>query len=174
MARLPYLEPEQMPEKTQRLLGTIEPKLNVFKIVAHAENSIRHFIRLGSSLLTQTKLDGNLRELAILRVASLSNSNYEWTQHKIIATGIGMSEEKIEGVRTGPEKGPFNELERLVLKFTDEVTTRIKASRATFDAISKYLDHREIVELTLVIGYWSMVARLLESIEVELEGENPP
>ncbi len=174
MARLPYLKPEQMPEKTQRLLGAIEPKLNLYKIVAHAENSIRHFIRMGSSLLTQNKLDDNLRELAILRVASLSNSNYEWVQHKRIAIGIGMPEEKIEGVRSGPENGPFNELERLVLKFTDEVTTHIKASPATFNAISKYLDHREIVELLLVIGYWSMVARLLETVEVELEDENPP
>ncbi len=148
MARLPYLKLEQMPERTRELLKKmVSPELNLYKIVAHAEDSIRHFIRMGSSLLTQNKLDDNLRELVILRVATLSNSHYEWIQHKRIATGIGVPEEKIEGVRSGPENDAFNEQERLILQFTDEVVTRIKASQKTFDAISRYLDYREIVEL---------------------------
>ena len=63
----------------------------------------------------------------------------------------------------------FSDLERTVLRFTDEVALNVKGSRETLAALKKHLGSTEIVELILSIGFWGMVARLLETTEVDLE-----
>jgi len=169
--RLPLVPVEQMPEKTRKMIlaGGPTNSLNINKMMAHAENAVRHYMRLGSSLLSQVKLDACLRELSILRVATLCGSYYEWYQHEKMAREAGVPEEKIAGVKIGPEHECFGELERLVLKYTDEVTLQIKSSDETFYRLAEHFDHRELVELTLVIGFYNMVARFLENTEVQVE-----
>jgi len=69
-----------------------------------------------------------------------------------------------------PEKATcFNEVESLVIKFTDEVARNVKGSHATVAQLKKAYGATEIVELVMSIGFWGMVARLLETTEVDLE-----
>lgn len=172
MSRLPLLPLEEMPEKTRDMITGGKSQLsakNINKMVAHAENSARHFMRLGNSLLTQGKLDARLRELAILRIAALCDSRYEWYQHEIIAKQVGVPEEQIEAVMGSIESPVFNDQEKAVLKYTEEVTQHVKSSDEAFAELTKFLDHRELVELTLAIGFYNLVARFLENTGVEIE-----
>lgn len=172
MPRLPLLPLEEMPEKTRSMITGGKSELsakNINKMVAHAENSARHFMRLGNSLLTQGQLDARLRELAILRIATLCDSRYEWYQHEIIARQVGVPEEQIEAVRQGKESPVFNEQERTVLRYTEEVTLQVKSSEEAFEELTRFLSHRELVELTLAIGFYNLVARFLENTGVEIE-----
>ena len=45
----------------------------------------------------------------------------------------------------------------------DEVTRNVKGRKETLEALKKHLDTAELVELVLSIGFWGMVARLLET-----------
>jgi alkylhydroperoxidase family enzyme len=169
MPRLPILALKEMPEKTRSMItgGKSElSALNINKMVAHAENSARHFMRLSNSLLTQGKLDACLRELAILRIAALCDSHYEWYQHEIIARQAGVPEEQIQAVRQSKESPVFNQQERAVLRYTEEVTLQVKSSEAAFEELTQFLSHRDLVELTLGIGLYNMVARFLENTGV--------
>jgi len=56
-----------------------------------------------------------------------------------------------------------------VLRFTDEIARNVKGSKATLDALKQHLGPGEIVELIMAIGFWGMVARILETTEVDLE-----
>jgi len=56
-----------------------------------------------------------------------------------------------------------------VLQFTDELSRGVKGRRETVDALKKQLSPREIVELIFTIGYWGLVARLLETLEVDFD-----
>lgn len=175
MPRLPLLPLDQMPEKTRNMItgGKSELSgLNINKMVAHAENSARHFMRLGNSLLTRAQLDARLRELAILRIATLCRSHYEWYQHELLARQVGVTEKQIEAVKQGPDSPVFSDLERAVLQYTEEVTLNVKSTDETFNEVARYLSHREIVELTLTIGFYNLVARFLENTEVEIEDKN--
>ncbi|KGK85490.1 carboxymuconolactone decarboxylase [Desulfosporosinus sp. HMP52] len=172
MARLPMLSLEEMPEKTRNMItgGKSELSvLNINKMMAHAEKSARHFMRLGNSLLTQAKLDARLRELAILRIARLCNSHYEWHQHEILARQVGVPEEQIDSLRLDRDRSMFNHQELAVLRYTEEVTINVKSSEEAFEELSKSLSNQELVELTLTIGFYNLVARFLENTEVELE-----
>ena len=44
-----------------------------------------------------------------------------------------------------------------------------KLLEETLDALARYLAPGEIVELIMAIGFWGMVARILETTEVDLE-----
>ena len=145
-------------------------KLNVARMIANSSDAVfQNFSRLGNSLMTRGKLDKKLRELAILRNGRVCGSLYEHTQHVPIAKSTGLTDEQVAAIDNWESATCFNELERLVLRFTDEVARNVKGTRATLEALKKHLGPGEIVELIMAIGFWGMVARILETTEVELE-----
>ena len=82
---------------------------------------------------------------------------------------IPLTQEQIDGLSGWKDSTKFNEQERAVLQYTDEVSQNIRASDDAFAKISKFLSQKEIIELTVTIGYYGMVCRTLEALEVPLE-----
>ncbi len=169
MALLPYVDEKNAPPRVREMLEKTQVKLNIFRMLCNSEAAAGPFVRLGNALLTRAQLDAKLRELAVLRVAKLTGSVYEWTQHVPIAKACQVSDEQVAAIERWEEAGCFNELERLVLRLTDEVTRDIKGGKQTFAALAQRLDPTELVELVVSIGFWGMVARILETLEVDLE-----
>lgn len=170
MALLPFVDESKASAKTKEILGNTPRKLNVARMIANASDAVfQNFSRLGNSLMTRGKLNNKLREIAILRNARDCNSLYEHTQHVPIAKSVGVTEEQLAGIDNWQGAKCFSEVERLVLQFTDEVARNVKGSKATLAALQKHLGPGELVELIMAIGFWGMVARILETTEVELE-----
>jgi alkylhydroperoxidase family enzyme len=170
MARIPYVETEAAPAPVREVLERAPVALNIFRLMAHAETCFRPLLRLGASILGQQQLSAHLRELAILRVARLSRAEYEWVQHVPIARAVGASAEQIAALERGDPTAPcFDESERAVLRFTAEVVRDVGCGQPAFDAVAKFLSPREIVELLLAIGYYMMVARLMETLRIDLD-----
>jgi 4-carboxymuconolactone decarboxylase len=140
--------------------------------MANCAGAFRNFLRLGTSLLQHSKLDGRWRELAIMRVAWRNQSDYEWGQHVAIARGAGLSDDEIDATRSPQASKALDERALTVLRFTDEVDS-LKLSDETFAAALTFLDETEIAELTLSVGFWSMVARFLVAMQVERESVTP-
>jgi alkylhydroperoxidase family enzyme len=169
MARLPYVDPAKAPEQVRETLERLPVKLNIFRMMAHAETSFRPMMSLGMSILAQQQLDAKLRELIILRVGSLSQARYEWVQHVPIALAAGASEAQIGALERGDIEGPFDTLERAVLRFATEVVKQVRAGDEAFAAVAALLSPREVVEVVLTIGYYMMIARLLETTAVDMD-----
>ncbi|HEY8554445.1 MAG TPA: carboxymuconolactone decarboxylase family protein [Burkholderiales bacterium] len=168
MPRIPYFDLEQAPEEIKQHLASRHP-LNIYRMLAHATTAAPGFLRLGRALLRESELDPRLRELAILRVGILSGAAYEVHQHKRVARLVGLEAEKIDAVARGAAAPVYDALEREVLAFTDEVVRNVKASDAVFHSLHRKLGDRRIVELLLTIGFYMMVCRFLENLEVEIE-----
>src|SRR6266566_1541857 len=170
MARLPYVEPATAPEHVRELLEQLPVKLNVFRMMAHAETDFRPLVGLGTAILGRQKLSAKLRELAILRVAALSPARYEWVQHVPIAQAMGATPAQVAALERGDiAADAFDPLEQAVLRFTTEVVRDVRASEATFAELARHLSAQEIVELIVTVGYYMMIARLLETTAVDLD-----
>jgi 4-carboxymuconolactone decarboxylase len=167
VARLPYVDPEQAPEPVREAFERLPP-LNIFRLLAHAKTCFRPFLRLGEAILTRQELDPRFRELAILRVARLTPAEYEWVQHVAIARAVGVTDAQIEALERGDAEA-FSGDERLVVRFTDQVVRDAKPDDATFAAVSERLSPREIVELTLTVGYYMAIARVMEVAQVDVD-----
>ena len=159
-------------EMFQKMEGNGRPVLNVFKVMAHCPQVGYYFLRLGNSILLKGTVPPTLRELAILRVGHINQAKYEWTHHVSIALRVGVREEQIDALPAWKNSNQFNELERAVLQYTDEVTQNIRVKDGTFAAVRSFLNEEGVVELTAAIGYYGMVCRILEALQVELESPN--
>jgi alkylhydroperoxidase family enzyme len=168
MALLPYLDDKDASPEIRKLLQR-PVVLNVLRMTANAQTIFQQRSRLSNALLNDIKLDHRLREIAILRTAKDCHSVYEWTQHVPAARHVGVTEEQIAAIENWQSAGCFNELQRLVLQFTDEVNTNVKARRETLEALKKHLSPGEIIELLVIIGHWRQTAAILETTEVDLE-----
>jgi len=139
-------------------------------VLANAPQVAAGFLALGRAILGQSSIDPGLRELVILRV--LSGAPYEVHQHRKVARSVGVSPEKIEAVLVGTDGSVFTDVERVALAFTDAVVREVKAPQALYDRLAAHLGPQWQIELVMTIGFYMMVSRLLENLEVELEETN--
>lgn len=167
MARLPYPDPESIPPAVAQAL---EPAAqhNIFRMLPYAETQVHGFLRMGAANFQELALDNRLREIAILATARTTNANYEWAHHVTIGGRAGITPEDIAAIKRG-DFAALAEPDRIVATFAAEVTSDVRASDETFAAAHKLLGNRQVVELLLVVGYYNMVARFLETLDVDLE-----
>ncbi len=175
MTKIPHLTIDDAPEGSKRLLSKL-PSLNVFSVLAHSPAALDGFVRMGSNLLYKGSLDPVLRELVILRVAHLSGAAYEVAHHEDAARQLGVSQEKIQGTQSaviapGHPGSLYEEEVCAALHYAEEVVERVKATEETWARVASHFDHAQQVELTLTIGYYMMVARFLENMEIGIEPE---
>ena len=175
MARIPYFQPGPEDEDKKLLQGAPPFNLNIFKIVTHAPIGIaRKFIGLPAAVLTAGKLDPVLREMAITRAGILCNSPYEVHQHRKVSKRVGMPEEKIKALDVGSSSPVFSDIEKLVLKFTEETVLQRKVSDETFAAISIHFSHELLVELSIAACCYIAVSIFLNNFEVDIEKKDAP
>lgn len=169
VARLPVAEAKA----AARTAGVPEymADLNVFQVLLCHPPVARAINDLLATLLWHGALDPRLRELAIMRVAWLTGSDYEWTQHWRVALGLGVAGGDLLGVRDWSSHAPFGPVERAVLAATDELVRAGTVSDATWAACEEALgaDPAVLVELVTAIATWRMIASLLAGLEVPLE-----
>jgi 4-carboxymuconolactone decarboxylase len=148
------------------------PPLNVFRMAANAPASFNGFLNFGSSSLLESEFDARKREIAVLRVAHVTHSIYEWTQHVAVAKMTGVTEEEIEKIASEGAVTTLDEEGNLLCRVADEISRDVKLSD---DALAQILEHygnRGATELILCVSYFNMVSRFLESTRVELEEES--
>lgn len=153
--------------------------LNIFRATMHRPKLARALNLLGAVLLQgdvrtgpdsdKPALDPRYRELAIMRVAWLTRSNYEWTQHWRIARGIGVPAEDLIAVRDWRASDLLSHEDKAVLAAVDETIGGDAISDETWSELSSFLADDALVELAVVIGHWLMVSTMLRSLRVPLE-----
>ena len=140
-------------------------------MLAGSPSMFQPLTRVFSAYLNEGKLAPELREVAILRVGYLLNSEYEVFNHKRAARVIGMEPNRIDAVLTDDAvaSGLFNEQEQLVIKFVDEVIQQGKATEQTFYATEKTMTTAELIELSVVIGVYTLVSQVCATFGIAPE-----
>ena len=170
MARLPYPEPDELPEKVREALDRLPP-LNIFRMLAHAETAYRPYLRFGGALLSDLKLDPLVRELAILRTAQAIGAEYEWVQHVPIAKAVGMTDAQLLALELEDDTADaFDKRQCVVLRFTQAVVREPRPGDELFGELREQLSDREIVELLLVVGSYTMLGRLMTALDLDVDG----
>lgn len=175
MPLIPYVEPKSAPPEVRELLDVL-PDLHVFQMVAQAPTLFGPWLALGGAILASLELAPLLRELAILQVACTSGCEYERLQHEAIAIGVGSSSEQVSLLATPREirdqdamQRAFTTSERAVINFTDQVVGPGRVAEVEVAALREHLSDRSIVELLLVIGHYSGIALLAETVRLDLD-----
>src|ERR1700742_1320252 len=100
MARLPYLEPDQVPPEYRDML---KRNTNLHKLLVNSPEMAKAFNGVGGYIRFKSKLDPRLRELAILQVGWLERSEYEFTHHVKIGKDFGVTDDDIAALMVETE-----------------------------------------------------------------------
>lgn len=169
MARIAYndmteLAPELAEEFAKR------PPANIYRMLANGGSAALGFLKMGGALRFNGALTPMARELVILRTGSLCEAAYELDHHEAIARDIGMAEDKIRAaIGDGTGAAAFDGFEAALLRFTDEVVLDGKASAAAFAALAEHYAPEELIETTLLIGFYMMTSRFLQTFDMDLD-----
>lgn len=167
---LPLPTDDQLAPEALEVLRALPP-LNVFRAIAALPASFRPFMELGGSLLGGAHLTPVERELAILRVAHLTNAPYERQQHEQLARAVGIAEPDIAATASADPAAVLSSDAALLCRAAEEITLDVRLSDATLARVRERWGDAGTAELVLTVGYYNMVSRFLESTRVPMETE---
>lgn len=173
MARLPYLEKSELKPEDQDLL---KREITLFKCMVNSPNAARAFQGLGGFIRHKSRLDGRLREIAILAVGWITQAPYEWSHHVKIGQDFGVSERDISDVIAecnGKESG-LEPVAKLIVKAAREMTNDLAVSDSTFAELKKSFDNERLTDLVITMSFYNAVVRFLGSMRIDVEPEYQP
>jgi alkylhydroperoxidase family enzyme len=179
--RIPPLPPDEWGDDVKPVLEAVPAGIdrrlgdhNIFPTFARHPGLFRAWLPFGGFLLTAGKLSGRDRELLILRTAVLTGSSYEWGQHVRISLEGGIERDAIDRVLAGAGAEGWTEHEAALLRAADELHAGSRISDETWKTLAETYDDEQLMEATMVVGHYHMVAFALNSFGVELdEGLEP-
>lgn len=143
--------------------------LNIFRTLAHAPKALTAFLGWGNYILSKrSALSARDRELVILRTGYNCRSGYEWTQHKRIGLDCGLAEDEIARIKAGPDAEGWSDLDRAMLRATDELSTSHFVSDATWAALAPIGDKGRM-DLVMTVGQYTQVSMILNSFGIQVE-----
>jgi len=172
MARVPLLDDETNPELAE-LIGTLRAGrrgtlINVYRLLLHSPALAESWFRHSNAVRWKTDLDGRLRELMIIRVASILGADYIVNQHiPELTTPEGITEAELADLSHWRMATCFSESERAALAYAETMTRDVDVPDAVFNALKRHFNERQIVELTVLIGSYNMNARVLKALEID-------
>ena len=124
----------------------------------------RSYLTFSFYLLTRSTLPARLRELAVLRIAHLTECAYEWDEHVRIGKDAGLTDDDIAALVRGEAPDAFD---RTVLTAVDELVGSTRISDPTWSALGERMDTRQLMDFVFTIGGYHMLAMALNTFGVE-------
>jgi len=174
MARVPLLEEKDHPELAEsiaKIKGARGGRLiNIYRLMLHSPALANAWFDLNQAVRYGTEIDGQSRELAVIRVAILNGVEYVQRAHgPAYALKEGLTLEQVDALANWQPSKLFTEQQRTLLAYTDAMTRDIDVSDAVFAEVRKHFSERQTVELTLLIGAYNMLTRFLKALKVDPE-----
>lgn len=142
---------------------------NLLGMFAHHPELTRAYNTFNGHLLFATTLTPRQRELLVLRVGALRDAEYEWLQHKVIATDLGMTAEEIARVAEGPDADGWAPLDAALLRAVDELVADARIGDQTWAVLAAELDAQQLLDLVFTVGAYEVLAMAMRTFAVEVD-----
>ncbi len=176
--RIPYVtDREAVPEGERHHFDSIaESRGSVrgpFSVLMNSPELAGRVGHLGAYIRYEGELPGRVRELAILTTAREFDAAYEWAAHEPIAREEGVPGETIDAVA---EEAPADSLldeDAAVVRYGRELLDDHTVDDDTFEAVRERFGNGGVAELTATMGYYVLVACVLNAFEVLPDDDAP-
>lgn len=139
-----------------------ESLLGPFDLLLRSPKAGHAVQALGAALRFETALPGRLRELAILATAAKWKCVHEWNDHAPIARSVGLGDDVIASVHDGIEPQLDARDDQLAWGLIRALLDRGHVDDSLRAGAREGLGDMFTIELALVVGYYSMLAMLLD------------
>lgn len=180
MPRIPLPTPETMTPEQRRVYDAVVsgPRGELrgpLRAALHRPELADKWQQLGELLRYRTSLPPNLNELAILVTARHCNCELEWHIHEGMALKAGLPRDVIEDIRIFKRPAGADADALAIFDFADELNRRNTVSDEVYRRVLGRWKEVGVVELTALVGYYTMVAMTLNAHQIALpDGVSPP
>ena len=130
--------------------------------------------QLGEVVRYRSSLPARLRELAILVVARMWTSHFEWAAHKAEALKAGLDPAVIDAIAARAEPSFGDDGEALVYRFARTVLTEHRVGDDDYRTIVAALGETAVVELVGTLGYYGLVSMTNNVFAIDLPPGTAP
>jgi len=174
MARVRLVAPEEATEEQRAAFAAVAQQrgavYNLFRAMAHSPAAARHVGAVGAFLRFDCALPPRLREAAILAVAGRWGCAYERHYHEPAAAREGLSAATIAALVDGRiDAADLSPLEAAAVQYALALSRDSRADAALAERLRAELGEGGLVELTVLAGYYSLLAMFLNGLEVDVD-----
>ncbi len=177
--RIPDWTPERKPQPAELVQAITERRggrlLNLDKVLLWSEPLARSWNSHMPNVRNGLGASRKLRELGICTVALITGADYEYHHHAPDFLAAGGSQAELDALHVfvhapaGVEPAGLIGEEALIARYASQMTRNVKVDDDLFDQMKASFDTTDLVEITMAIATYNMVARLLVAFEVTPE-----
>jgi 4-carboxymuconolactone decarboxylase len=177
VARLPTATRESVPESQRAIfdeivqgLGSI-PRHGPGSVMVHVPKAHRWASGLNRYLREESSLPKKIQELAMLVTARELDCQHIWNAHAASARKAGVANEIVDALRERKELPGLAADEAAEVHYGREFFRTHRVSRGAFQAALEQFGRQGVVELSLIMGNYSLLALLINSFDTDLPPE---
>ena len=163
---LDRLTPEQQ-VVADRISGTRGRVAGPFTVLLHVPELTERLQRVGAYLRYDATLDRDVAETAVLVTARARSSPFEWEAHEPHARRAGVPDEVIAAIREDRSTDALPSRLAAVIEYARELAATGRVSDHRYRAVLHALGVEGTVELTVLVGYYALLAMTLAAHHVE-------
>jgi alkylhydroperoxidase family enzyme len=174
MARVHLIAEKERPELAEaiaKIKGARGGRLiNIYRLMLHSPALASAWFELNQAVRYGTEIDGQCREIAVIRIAILNNVEYVQRAHgPSYALKEGLTTDQVNALRDWRPSALFSPQQRALLAYVDAMTREIDVPDPVFQEVRRHFSERQTVELTMLIGAYNMLTRFLQALKVDAE-----
>ena len=143
--------------------GTLVGPFNAFLLQPRVGQALQE---LGAALRFRTGLSDRAREVAILVVAAVQESDFEWYAHEAIGRHVGLTTDELDRLRAGRFDVLADPHERLVAETTHALAVAGDLDDEQYGRVETELGRPALLELLTIVGYYGLLALQLRVFRV--------
>jgi len=177
MARIPAATRESVPQHHRDTFDEVVqsrggiPRTGPGSIMINSPEASRRASHLSDYLRRESTLPSNVQELAMLVTARELDCQYIWNAHAAAGKKAGLSPELVEALREKRPLPPLKPEEEAVIRYGQEFFRTHRVSRGTFQTAQEQLGVQGLTELTMLMGYYGMLAFCVNAFDGDLPSE---
>lgn len=179
MSRIPLPTPDSMTDDQKRVYEKIVsgPRgrlVGPLRAALHSPELAERWQALGALLRFGTSLPARVSELAIVVTARRWNSQIEWHIHAQAARAAGIADAVLDAIQGRATPVFDNRDDEIVYEFARQIQETGQVEPTLYARAVERWAAVGVVELTAVIGYYTMVSMTLNAHEIPMPDDAQP
>jgi 4-carboxymuconolactone decarboxylase len=177
MARIPVATKDSVPQNQQAAFDEIvgssgsAPRHGPGSVLAHVPELSKRATALNQYLRDDSTLPKKVQELTMLVTAREMDCQHIWNAHAASAREAGVSDDIIDALREEDDLVDLAPDEEAVVNYARAILRNHYASRGAFQAALEQFGRQGLVELTMLVGNYTMLALAINAFDTDLPPE---
>ena len=176
MARIPLVTREMVKDELRPIFDEVSSGpsgvgTGPMSVLKYSPEMSKRAIPLFNYVRNESSLPQRVRELAMLVTARSMDCPYIWNAHAALGRQAGLSDELVNALRDNRPLPPLSPEESAVVGYGRDLFQTRRVGDENFKAILELFGAQGLVELTTLMGYYTMLAFNANAVELDVHGD---